>query len=376
MPRRPKPFAVNRVRVHAIRYRASDGRWYWRATAADGRGGRVDVWMGWATRDEAGEAVLATLTGRDNPEGPGTVERLLECWTGAREERRDLRPRTIQSAEEAARRLVTYGLADVAVERVDRRALEGHRDRALAAGVAPATVQRDLKHLRTAWRWAMEIEGGPSRMLPRVRVHRVTPVRSRYTPTADEVGLLLEGVTPAVYRGLVLLAATGARVGEIVGLTWSGVPLDCTRIHVEGKTGPRWVTLPAAVGAEIRSWERGAPDERVVGVTSQRIGVVLAERSAELGLPRVTPTAIRRHVVDALYRTGRIDAAGAQLGHSPQTALTHYRRVTEEDRAAAVAAADLGVVHSLAQRLAQRREDALPRRADGTPKGRTAPDET
>jgi site-specific recombinase XerD len=63
--------------------------------------------------------------------------------------------------------------------------------------------------------------------------------------------------------------------------------------------------------------------------------------STELGLGgRVSPHGIRRAVVDRLYRAGVAPEVEASLlGHSPGTALQHYRRVSESERTAAVQAA-------------------------------------
>lgn len=350
MPRRPSPFQVDRVRVRVHSGPREDGRWRWRADRPDGRGGRVHVWAGWATRDEAGEIVRELLAEAvPDPESTEleTVRDLLECWVAAVRERRDVSELTQRNCRAAAERLVSSGLADARLAILGRLDLERHRDTALRAGVGGATLARDLKYLRQAWRWATEGGYLRPRALPSVRVERVRTVYTRYTPSLDDVAALLEGLSPAVRRGVILLAATGCRASEVTGLTWAHVPLDARHIRVSGKTGEREVALHPAVAGEVRRWPRGRPDGKVVGVTGNTIRTALAERSAELGLPRVSPNGLRRHVVDALYRTGQIDAAASQLGHSAATALSIYRQVTAADRARAVEGAELGVVQVL-----------------------------
>lgn len=349
MAKRPAPFQVDQVRVRVHSGPRPDGRWRWRADRPDGHAGRVAVWSGWGTREEAGAAVMAAI-GDQSKTAPAnelvTVRDLLETWVASQGSRQDVADRTRASAVEAGHRLLAHNLGSVSLDTLERRELERHRDAALRAGVAGSTIQRDLKYLRQAWRWGQEIDEIAPRLLPRVRVERVRPVRTRYTPTTEEVIALLEGVTERVYRGLVLLAGSGCRIGEISGLRWRDVPLDARRIRVEGKTGERQVELPRQVAAEIRRWERGRPDARVVEISEQTIRQALARRASEIGIPRVSPNGLRRHVVDVLYRTGRIDAAAAHLGHSAQTALSIYRQVTSEDRRQAIDAADLGAVVS------------------------------
>lgn len=144
-----------------------DGRWRWRADRADGEGGRIHVWHGWATRDEAGEIVRGLLA-ESTPQPAGeieTVRDLLECWIGAVRARRDVSPRTRLSCEGAARRLLEHGLGTARVEILGRREIERHRDAALGDGAGGATVARDLKYLRQAHRWAMEAGEIPARLL-------------------------------------------------------------------------------------------------------------------------------------------------------------------------------------------------------------------
>lgn len=351
--KRPSPFQVDHavVRVHSGP-RPKDGRWRWRADKPNGAGGRVHLWSGWATRDEAGEIVreLLSETG-DQPTGDLiTVRDLVECWVASQEQRSDVSERTGKACREAGTRLVAGELADVRLEVLGRRQLERHRDTELRSGAAGSSVARDLKYLRQAWRWALDSNELPGiRLLPTVKVERIKPVYTRYTPTVEDVVALLEGVSPAVRRGLVLLASTGCRISEVTSLRWSGVPLDASRIRVEGKTGERVVELHSVVAGEVRRWVRLHRDRRVVGVTGQTIRVALAARSEEIGIPRVSPNGLRRHVVDALYRTGQIDAAAALLGHSAATALSIYRQVSAADRSRAVEGATLGAVIQLSK---------------------------
>jgi integrase len=354
--KRPASFKVGQkvlVRVH--RGPRDDGRWYWRADRQQG-GRREHVWHGWGTPDEAEAAVIAELGATDRVEAGHeqirTLHDLLECWSASQDERSDVSEHTQRNATAAAGRLSGV-IGTVQVDRVDRRVLERYRDRSPDSS---ATIARDLKYLRQAWRWGREVGAVPLVDLPSIRVQRQEPVRSRYTPTRDEVARILLEVrrhSEHAYRGVVLLAATGARPGGIVAIRWRDYTPAKRLLEVTDKTGHRTVSLHPEVAGELARWwaadrgllvpEAALAEGRIVQVTDETIRWRLREAAEVLGIPRVTPTGFRRYVVDALYRSGQVDAAAAQLGHSPATALAIYRQVTDADRAKAVLRAGLGM---------------------------------
>lgn len=386
MPKRPAAFEVSPARVRVKRGPDKTGRWYWRADRPDGRGGRIDVWTGWGTKAEAAEAVRAALADPEAADAAAEIETigdLLDCWLASvRRERRDAADRTRIAIETAIGRLLRHGLRDAPIQGFGREALIDYVNARRDDGSAGSTIQRDLKYLRQAWRWGQELDPPevPLRRLPSIPLQRQDrkPAYTRYTPTAADVAGLLQGVPDRPRRALILMAATGCRIGEALGLTWGSVALDARRLVVDGKTGERVLDVPDVVAAEIRTWERGRPEEPVVGVSSNTIRKHLARRSRELGIGRCSPNSLRRHVVDALYLAAAADpkAAAVQLGHSEATAFEHYRTVRDEQRRRVVESAELGVAIDLAQRLAQRSQEGDRIRMESTPKGRRNPEET
>lgn len=360
MPRkkgRPEPFKVTGtdIRVRVAEGPRDDGRWRWRADRQVGDK-RPTLWSGWATQPEAERAVLDALDAERNPPEPeaspwGTVQDLLEQWTAAVDEREDLSTFTQRACTTAASRLLEHGLGEVFVDTVSRGTLDRYRDAVLRTGGAGSTLMRDLKHLRQAWSWGRELKLVPDRDLPRIKVERKArkAVYADHTPSREEIAKLLTGVRPAwVRRSLILLATTGGRMGEVAGLRWSAVAEDCSRVVLDGKTGPRPVPLHATVAAELRTWTRGDPDELVLGVTKNTATAhtqrELARVAEALGMPRVSPNGLRRAMTDALYRSGvGVDQEAALLGHSPETAMRIYRKVSEADLSRAVALAGVGM---------------------------------
>lgn len=387
MPRRPKTITIGKVSVRVHRGPREDGRWYWRADRQMGAG-RDKLWHGWGTPAEAEATVIAVLASRGEAGGVRrdvqvrTVHDLVDTWAASQLARKDISDHTRTAARTAAAR-ISGVIGEVLLERVDRRTIERLRDQ---SGDAGSTVARTLKYLRQAWRWGREVGVVPDRELPGgVRVQRQDPVRSTYTPTRGDVAALLVEVrrySEGAYRGVVLIGATGARPGEACSLPWGRVARDHRSAELVGKSGRRVVELHPEVTAELRRWDdvRRAPlrsaaewlaaaqaagdealvehltavlasmeaalrDELVVGVTDETVRWQLRQAADALGLPRVTPTALRRYVTDALYDTGALpDVESAIVGHSPEIAQRIYRdRRRSAAQRRAVLAAGLGI---------------------------------
>jgi integrase len=340
--------------VRVVRGPRDDGRWYWRADRAVGESKRENVITLWGTRDEVEAAVVAYVAQRDPAAAVTdgqivTVLDLVECWLAAQLARNDIRPHSKRFSRGAARRIASSDLRRVRLDRLDRSALERHRDAELRRGAGPTTLRRDLAVLRQAWRWASEIGQAPARELPRVRIQSRDRVYTHYTPSRAEIGRVLELEGPKwVIRCVMLLATTGARIGEIVALTWEQVAEDGSRLWVDGKTGRREILLHPTMTAEVVTWSRGGSDEPIFdvnpGVAANRVNRWLAKASRELGLPRLSANGLRRAMTDALYRSGAgVDIEAALLGHAPKTALEHYRRVADEDLLRAIIHAGVGL---------------------------------
>lgn len=93
-------------------------------------------------------------------------------------------------------------------------------------------------------------------VLPRRRAGRAWSVRERRFLTRAELGRLLDEV-PAKWRPLFeLLAATGLRISEAIGLRWSDVALDGSSRHLQVR---RAVVRRAVVAPKSRHGARLIP---------------------------------------------------------------------------------------------------------------------
>lgn len=365
--RRPKSRGVGSIRLRAIRGPNAAGEWYWRGEECK-EGRRDTVLAGWfpsvAAVERAASAVL--LEGRSPKRAAGnaastaarctTLGDVLDYYLGDVETRADLSPATVKLRTGSCQRLVATVGAH-AIPQVGRATLQNYRDQRLRTGLAPRTVAQDLEELRRAWRWAIERGLVASAPLPSLPL-KTPPVTSRYTPSREEVGRVLEALRAAGGRGrimpgwprlaLLLQFATGARVGEIAALKVGDVNLGRGTLRLDGKTGARTVPVAAHVLEEIRPLLEGrGPEERLLPVAQAtvepRLSVAIGEACAELRIPHWTTHAVRRLAVDQLARAGvDVATAASLLGHSPLVMLRAYRQVSDEDRAKAVAAARLG----------------------------------
>lgn len=332
---KPEPVSREEVTARVERGPRDDGRWYWRA-----RKGQKTLWCGWGTRNEIETAVRK---GKFGPEF-ATMADVFGAFSASYVARLDVAPGTVRAVSATIANL-REGIGNREPESLTRRDLERWRDARLAAGSAGSTVARDLRILAQVWRWAVDC-GYLAGDLPNVTVRRSERVYTDYTPTEEELaGILGRAPREWVRRAIVLLRATGARVGEISALRWTAFSEGF--VTVSGKTGTRPIPLHPEVWDEVHSWTRDS--ERVLNVApitaETELRVYLARVSEEMGLAgRVSPHGIRRAAVDALYRRGtRPEVAAKILGHSPQTALAHYRRVTKDEMLDAVTSAQLGV---------------------------------
>jgi integrase len=351
---------VGAIRGRAIRGPTSrEPEWYWRAELNQ-NGLRRTVWTGRASRSEV-ELLLAELLASGDVHRPApktvvtSVRDLLECWVARQDERSDIAPRTCILYRRCARR-VAATVGDVRLDRLDLTTLERYRDTRSRDGYATSTIRQDFTTFRMAWCWGRELGVCPGRALPKVTL-RQRPKANMYTPTREEMAKVLE-VMPACSRVAwpcwyaLMLAATGARPGDLSKLRWRDVDLTpgrvAAQISEETKTGARWV--PITSHAAVRALQDAGPNHTeafVFGVKpltaeNQFRFVYLPKACEKAGVRRFTPMGFRRFAVNEVFRVGDPGTEAKLLGHSVATALQYYRQVTREDLRDASRAARLG----------------------------------
>jgi integrase len=351
-PRYKRPAAIDLGDLHVsiVRGPNAEGRWYWRARDAD----RATVWTGWATRDEAareGAAILAkpkpSTTAEIQAKTASTMGEVLSAWWAVIEGDTVLRSTTKCSYLKRSHWLRRH-LGDVSVAGMNHAALQGYLAKRLAAGAAQRTIRGEFVSLRHAWRIGIERGLLPNRPLPSLKL-RIDPkahVNNHRTPTPDEVTRALAELTGEMALTVQLLVATGARVGEVIGLRRNDLDRARGTLRLDGKTGPRDFPVTDGLLSLISDRLDGTNSPVLcfdVKAPSQAIRLHVLRACARAGVPAFTPHGLRRMAVDRMARAGVEPSVAASItGHDPIVMLKHYRAVSDDDLRLVAQQADLG----------------------------------
>jgi integrase len=180
----------------------------------------------------------------------------------------------------------------------------------------------------------------------RDRVHVRLPREDREEPNppgAEHVEAVLR-ILPAGYKLAVLvLDATGMRVGELEGLRCGDIdePRCRWRIsrRVEKGRRRRWVSLPADVFAAVLATLPPREDRDLdalvfPGVTQERLRTAIARSCKATGTPLWSPHALRHRRISLWHRQGETWALiGARVGQrSLSVTADTYTHVLLDDR--------------------------------------------
>jgi integrase len=262
-----------------------------------------------------------------------TVGEVAERWQAVRV---DVAAGTVQTYRVALGRVLPR-MGDVAVAEIDAQSVAALVADLHAAGLKKQTIRKTVSVLAMVLDHA-RVEPNPARdrltvKLPREERRHVEP------PTAEHVEAVVR-LLPRRYRLPVLvLDATGMRVGELEALLWGDVDEPRSRWRIAtSKTGrPRWVTPPLilleAVLALCPRDDRHSARRVFEGVTSERLRTALARGCTAAGVPAFSPHDLRHRRVSLLHLGGMPWARiGELVGHDDlvTTARTYTHVVVDE----------------------------------------------
>jgi integrase len=233
------------------------------------------------------------------------------------------------------------------------------------------TANEAMKLLRAILGWA--IAKGMTEHNP-AKHYKVAPagVRETILDGADDYRRLFETldrmererrIRPAAADSIRLIALTGARRGEVVGLRWRHVELKQGRIvlppssHKTGRsTGrPRIIRLPAAAQAIISRQPPGGPDDFVFVPAGGNGGLSLSKLwrkvRKEAGLPEdIGLHGLRHSTASHLAMKGAsAPEIMAVLGHRQLSTVVRYIKFAEDARAALAERAAATALTGMAQ---------------------------
>lgn len=215
-----------------------------------------------------------------------------------------------------------------------------------AAGLKKQTIRKTVSVLAMVLDHA-KITPNPARDKQTIKLPR-EPKRQVHPPTAEHIEAVLRFL-PSKYRlPIVVLDATGMRIGELEALTWGDIDEPRGRWRIAtSKTGrPRWVTPPASLYATVSALcprEDRTPERRVfLGVSGDRLRTALQRACTAAGVPTFSPHDLRHRRISLLHLAGVPWARiGEAVGHDDITTTSRvYTHVladeTELDYAAAL----------------------------------------
>jgi integrase len=237
-------------------------------------------------------------------------------------------------------------LSDISVARI-----EEFKQRRLAAGVKPSTVNRNLSVLRR-----MLTLAGRQRLVSRnpfAEVQLLEELKHRRRPhilTWEEQNKILAVATPHLRALIILLTETGLRVNkEALALKWDNVDFQKSQLAVQdSKTiaGRRTVPLSEFCKAELLRWKQlvGSDYSPYVFPNLDRPGHhILCVRKTwstalrMASLPHFAIYYLRATFASRLSAAGVPDTFLAQMmGHSTISLLPSYSRAIDEFRRDAI----------------------------------------
>jgi integrase len=265
--------------------------------------------------------------------GAPTIAEVAARWQAARV---DVAAGTVQTYRVALGRVLPR-LGDVAVDDVDAQSVAALVADLHAAGLKKQTIRKTVSVLAMVLDHA-RIDPNPARdrltvKLPREERRHVEP------PTAQHVEAVVR-LLPRRYRlPVIVLDATGMRVGELEALLWGDVDEPRSRWRIAtSKTGrPRWVAPPSLLFEavlELCPRDDRHPDRRVFeNVTSERLRTALTRACTAAGVPAFSPHDLRHRRVSLLHLGGMPWARiGELVGHDDlvTTARTYTHVVVDE----------------------------------------------
>jgi len=235
-------------------------------------------------------------------------------------------------------------LSDITADQI-----EAYKEWRLAEGVAPATINHDLRVLRRMMRLAERkqiIAGNPFAHVEFLKQQNPRPPR---IITFDEEEKLLKVAAPHIRTLIVLILETGMRSHrEALTLTWDAIDLVNNLIRVRSKTraGIRNIPLSARCRYELLRWRETVgpefssfvfPSFRIPGQAMRDVRLAWAKALRDAGLAYFWIYNLRHTFASRLSAAGVSDLFVAQMiGHSSPGILQRYSKAIDEYRRDAV----------------------------------------
>jgi integrase len=319
--------------IYRVKFRVGGRESPKRYAGAFGTKREADTRKAWVLGELAAMRV-PDLGGLVERQAPVTLRALAEAWQAARV---DVAEGTAQTYRVALGRLLPR-LGDMPAASLAPSHVADLVAELTEAGLRKQTIRKTVSVMAMILDHH-GVQPNPARdkrvKLPREERRELTP------PTAEHV-LAVFDLLPSAYRlPLLVLDATGMRVGELEALTWGDVDERRGRWRVTATVAKmgvaRWVDVPAvlfeAVSALVPRDDRTAERRVFQGFGSDRFRTALTRACTATGVPTFSPHDLRHRRVSLLHAQGLSWARiGERVGHADlvTTARTYTHVLGDE----------------------------------------------
>jgi integrase len=327
-------------------------RWYFVVDVTAGDGRRQVLRRGFATKKAAAEAERAFLHERDRGVPFVELDRitlgafLVDVWLPSL----DLRPTTMSSYRRIVTNHLVPRLGSVRLQRLDVTAVDRMLVGIVNDGLSPKTARNVAGVLSVALGYAEKRGFVARNATSGAQLPRLKPAPMRVW-TDDQVATFLEHTAEhRLYPLWRLIAVTGCRRGEGLGLRWPDLDLDrgtvtftnqrtsADGVIVEGppktRAGARTVRLDADTVSVLRAWRRRQLSELMIfgvrpehhyvfttekgdGYWPETIGSYFWHLATAAGLPPVGLHGLRHSNATSLLAAGENPkVVSDRLGHA------------------------------------------------------------
>lgn len=230
-----------------------------------------------------------------------------------------------------------------------------YRAKREAAGRQAGTIWTELNHLQIVLNWA----AGKGHITKALTVEKPPkpPPRDRRLTRAEARRLLDAADFPHVALAIALMLGTAARIGAILGLTWSRVDFErgeiayADRADMSRRKGRATVPMTEDLRQRLEGARRGAVSDYVVEWGGKPVGSIkrgFARAVETAGLLDVTPHALRHTAASWMAESGvPMSEIAAVLGHSDSRVTERvYAKFSPGHLRRAVASLDMSGVPS------------------------------
>ncbi len=255
--------------------------------------------------------------------------------------------RCIKSAIKTAREL--YGLTDA--EDFDVLRLRTVREAMIRKGWSRSFINKQVKRLRMVIRWAVGWKLVSQTLADSLKTVESLEAGETDAPESAPRGAVraehIEAVRPFLterYRDIIdLICLTGARSGEIIGLTTGMIErtgdvwrCELAKHKTAHKGKSRVLFFNAKAQLILRKYLKPDPTARLFRTRGDRLSASLKDACIEAGVPEFTPHWLRHTVATKIVDEMGIEAAQRLLGHCGAAMTQHYSKGAESKAVEAV----------------------------------------